>query len=239
MTSSSERRQQPRPTPIAPNWNQRLELGLSRVWHGIRAPARGIALLWLLTIGSMAWTLWTLDVRLEPLQGWRHSVQNEIGLRSELAAFERRWSPHTLARSRDDVAEAQRRMLGGYPELSAWLHQQAAAALSAGIVINYTFAATEPMPGAASLTVVPIEFTFKIRDRDAAKLGYGRLMRQLSVLLDAPFAMELKGAAIEAADGNAQLMRLTMNIWMLKQTAPGALANDPTEADAPRVANNP
>lgn len=239
MTSSIERRQRPRPTPIAPNWNQRLELRLSRLWHGIRAPARGIVLLWFLTIGSMLWTLWTLNVRLEPLEGWHHSVQNEIGLRSELAAFERRWSPQALVRAKNDLDAARYRVLPGYPELSVWLHQQAAVALAAGISINYTFAATAPMPEMADLMVVPIEFTFKVQLPDAANQGYRRLLLQLAALLKTPFAMELRSAAIDAADGNAQLMRLTMNIWMRQQTESDTLANEPAEADAQRVAYSP
>lgn len=218
MTSDPlDRRHQPRPAPHAPNWNQRLELRIAQLWHGIRAPVRDIALLWLLTLGALAWSIWTVNVRLDPLHGWFNSVQNEINLREELARYEKIWSPEAPQHLRQEIDGARQRILPGYPELSAWLDRQAEDARPAGITISYLIGEAEPLAEASDLVAIPLLFTFKLDESSAANQGYTKLLHTLAVMLDAPWALELRAAAIEGSDGHAQSMTLTLHMWMTQQ----------------------
>ena len=231
--TTHERRHQPRPAPHAPNWNLRLENRIAQLWHGIRAPVRDIALLWLLTLGTLGWALWTVNVRLDPLHGWFNSVQNEISLRNELARYEKSWSPDAPLRVHQEIDTARRRILLGYPELSAWLYRLAEDARPAGIAINYLIGPPEPLAEASDLIAIPLLFTFKLDEAGAANHGYNQLLHRLAVILDAPWALELRAAAIDGTDGHAQSMTLTIHMWMSKQQQNAvALAANQTALDA-------
>ncbi|MCP5145789.1 MAG: hypothetical protein H6978_13355 [Gammaproteobacteria bacterium] len=218
MTLDTERRNNPRPAPPPPAFNLRLDKMIAPIMRRLQPPLRGTAMLWLLTITCGLWSVWNIEVRMNPLQQWMQALHNEMQLRTELDRLQSQWSPAIVADLDNRIAQARAAILPGYPALADWLHSKARDSEQLGIRLSYVLGNVELQQRADYLMIVPLELTFNLVPGQSVN-GYQKLMQQLFALHDGRWALELRGVEVESGEAGAESMKTTLGVWIFADPA--------------------
>jgi len=212
----ADRRERPRPVPIAPALRLKLDVLVQPLTAGLQQPYRGLVLLGLLIVVSIGWVFWCIEVRMVPVHSHVDRVHEEVELREEIDHLGRLLNTDAQVVLEQQVTEATARITPNYRALADWLHTWAEHARAAGLRFHYTFDGDATSGDLSGTMRVPVAIEIKINVQSAANDGYYRLLRYLHVIETDPWLKELRAGEMEAENGQVRIMRLRYDVWMIE-----------------------
>lgn len=214
LTLDDERRRAPRPLALAPGLSLKLDFVVKPIIRGLTHPLRGFFLLSLLIISSCLWVFWTIEYRMAPLQSYHEAVRSESTLINEIAELKRAQNQGARSLLEEKLANASNRILPNYTALASWIHEHASEAEAVGLTFEYQLFEPGSIDELTTVLRVPIVIELKINTQSADKDGYGRLLDYLYQLDQDSWTKEVKRAAMQAVDGAASNLEVSMDLWM-------------------------
>ena len=219
MTSSDkDRRHNHRPSPPRPGFNLRIDQTIAPIMRRVQPPLRGAGLLWILIGCCVLWSYWCIEVRMAPLRGALATMGAENRIRVTVDQLRQTLSKTTENALQSDIATARANILEDFQSLAIWVESQAQIAADNGLLFSYTIGSERDSAMHPEILKIPVDLRFKINVHSAANDSYARLMNQLQELHATPWAKALTRSEMEAENGRATVLELTVDLWMFRPT---------------------